>query len=670
MESIVSSVMSRVKTLYSREDFARKIDEVMSQHNAKSPHKSAYIHRFTELKEMCDICEIDVDLLVPKTHDSELKKIPTKNELCKQLVIEMHNIYKNFPTSVVFMERIVRRLLDGEYESDSIRVAILKKLVKETEYHTKTIVSWVHDKYANCEIYNALSGQARHEFIVNHIDESIFDNLTQVSQELDTGKWAEFMLQKITDDRVKGFEISQDVTAKLRTFVQKLTLAMPTSASGIEIFQVMAEAMPLSDEDDANLMEIINLIEKELRKYSKNITYRKKTGAKGTMAEKYKQDKKDFKDKHTKDWKLLKLADDLSNSKFRVNGITKEQLYVFAIAFDMAVYLGGGHEIYDQSKDIEKNLFHDYYNDNLLRYILDDEYASNTTDYENEPTGEGINYKNYLEVIYLYYIYRTDLNLTPKQRLKKVKRLANKCVELASAPEVEAPASAPTDKTKHHRDRFMGTLMHMDDNINALAEYICQNYYLRNPDPKLISPRILFAAQQNTAKGIFEEIAKLSHEVDYGHAYDFKPEYIELDFGIDIDWLFNDLSRQFAADESFIKDVLEDKIFRKLMQKLDEKLQMSKKESMATSGENASKKYTRIKIINMYYGFFQKIMKNMVKDIIVDIPGLYEEFCNGNGITKGINQYLEECRYQRISEKNIYDMFVVFALILEHLRIK
>ena len=53
--------------------------------------------------------------------------------------------------------------------------------------------------------------------------------------------------------------------------------------------------------------------------------------------------------------------------------------------------------------DIEKNLFHDYYSNNLIRFITDD-YRDGIIDYELIPSGQSINYKNFAEMIYLYYI--------------------------------------------------------------------------------------------------------------------------------------------------------------------------------------------------------------------------------------------------------------------------
>ena len=95
---------------------------------------------------------------------------------------------------------------------------------------------------------------------------------------------------------------------------------------------------------------------------------------------------------------LIKLADDLATGKFRTGGATKRGLYLFAMVFEMRFGVTATAD-----NDIEKNLFRDYYSNNLMRFITDD-YRDGVSDYELIPSGQSINYKNFAEMIYLYYI--------------------------------------------------------------------------------------------------------------------------------------------------------------------------------------------------------------------------------------------------------------------------
>lgn len=112
---------------------------------------------------------------------------------------------------------------------------------------------------------------------------------------------------------------------------------------------------------------------------------------------------------------LLKLADDLASGKFRGEGATKRSLYLFAMVFGMTYYAGGPDEIVDYRSDIEKNLFRDYYTNNLMRF-LSALWEGRLCEYELDPSGQGINYKNFAEMIYLYYIAG---DFTPQEKIRR-----------------------------------------------------------------------------------------------------------------------------------------------------------------------------------------------------------------------------------------------------------
>lgn len=667
MSGAVSEVMSKMKTFYCREDFAYKVREVMDQYNKK---QSGYKSRLKELEMMSAACGVDAERLCnPKTYADELGKIRTKEELYKEFMKELHEIYKKFPTSIQFMDRVVRRRLGGEFKDDSLRMAILKKFLQKTDYHVKPVIEWAERIYSDTdrEAYAKMDIQKKREFVINHLDEKFFDHLIQEKQEMETVDWIYFLLQKIDADEEKGFVISDELADKLKDILQMFGEKADPVEGGVEILRRIAglyDDRDCADEDPEILKETIKDVEKEFCKYLKKFTYQKKTGKPGTKDEIYKQAKKDLLKSLKTDWELLRLADDLANGKFRVNGITKEQLYIFAIVFDMKIYFDKEKEGYDADRDLEKNLFFDFYNDNLLRYVLDKEYDENRIFYEGEPSGEGINYKNYVEVIYLYYIYREDLKLTPNEKLRKVQSMVRKCLANAKKSENRVKA-APTDKTVLYRSNCIDILMTIDDE-RQLVDYICENYYIYDPEKK--AARILFASEQNTAKEKWCEIISDMQNDFYGEFINSEKK-ADVDFGIETKLLFEDLRKRFGEDKEFTEKVLDDKLFYQLLQKLDEKLHIRKRGIFLASGINKEKdRFTRTEIITVYYCYFLNLLDELIDDFeIVDLPGLYDAFCEGYDERKGINAYLEECRYQKISEKNIFDMFIIFSLFLEQL---
>lgn len=86
---------------------------------------------------------------------------------------------------------------------------------------------------------------------------------------------------------------------------------------------------------------------------------------------------------------FLKLEDDLQSGNFRTNGRTRKDLYMFAFVFGMTSSFEKDDLEYDERTDIEKNLFQDYYTDNLLRHISD-KYKKDSRRFDAEPSGAGI----------------------------------------------------------------------------------------------------------------------------------------------------------------------------------------------------------------------------------------------------------------------------------------
>lgn len=650
MQSVMSGIMDRIKTFYCREDVERKVQEVMLQHRKK---QSGYHSRLRELNEMCEACGVNaVELCDEETMAAELAKIPTRMDLRKILLTELHEIYLDFPASTRFMERLVRRRLGGEFSGDSLRLAILKKFMRDTDYHTQSVLALAENRLSPADRaeYAALKVEKKLVFVLEHLDEGIFETLKSDVEPL---SWLRFLMKHMRADAHGGFAFSPDLCAALGGEGAPLSLL-----GGLE------KRLESGCAPDA--AELIAAAEKEFCAYLKQFNYTKKKAkdpskALGTKDEIYRQAKKDFLKPMKKATTLLKLADDLASGKFRVNGTTKEQLYIFAVAFDMCA----GDTPHDESRDIEKNLFHDYYNDNLLRYVLDEEYIRNITSYENEPSGEGINYKNYVEVIYLYYLTKYQ-QLPPREKLARIHALIERCAKEAKDRPDRVDA-VPTEQTAIFKEDYLSRMLQLS-NEDELADYICRRYYIHNPHHS--SARISYASQRNTAGVLYRELAERMFS-EYPEFFGSMYDNVELNNGLDLPALLAQLRAENAGDSEFIHCVLEDAPFISLLEKLDKKLQ-TKKRRIMTLCENPdaeTPECTRTELISLYYCYFRFVLEELTEDFgVMDLPSLYQEFCEGDGIRPGINYYLKESRFQTISPKNAYDMFVVFSLFLELIR--
>ena len=641
MQNTVSGLFHRIGTFYCREDVARKAKEVMTQREKKL---SGYHSRLRELNEMCSLCGVDAgDLCDPETRDAELSKIPTRAGLRKSFIRELYGIYLEFPTSVQFMDRLVRRLLKGQFETDSLRLAIAKKFLLETYYCTKPVVELAKSRMDKAEKqqYDALSGDEKQQFLLSQLDDGIFDVL---NQDLDSASWQALLRKQIRINEADTFTLSSELAAKL------------------------GSADPLTALDTLRSEEELSAVEKEFCAYLKQFTYQKKkqksSGKPATKDEIYKQAKKDLRKARKNAWTMLKLADDLASGKFRVNGMTREQLYIFAVAFGM------------DAGSVEKNLFHDYYNDNLLRYVTDEEYLQNITNYEAEPTGEGINYKNYVEVIYLYYLSRFP-EMNPREKLTKIQSAIDSCAKKAKNLESRVE-EAPDEFTAVFKDEF-DALLQLDE--QDLENYVCTHYYIYNPD--FSSARITYSSGQNTARETYRELARQMME-EYPESFgeidddirraeeklqknqitDASRDDVELNNALNLPQLM-----ELLKEDEGLEDILADKTFLTLLSKLDEKLQTRKRRILALLEDQTAQSVTRTELITLYYCYFRNVMEELVEDYgIMDLPQLYQEFCFGDGFRPGLNDYLIRCRYQQVSPKNAFDMFVVFALFLELIR--
>jgi len=169
------------------------------------------------------------------------------------------------------------------------------------------------------------------------------------------------------------------------------------------------------------------------------------------------------------EWEALVWADDISRGYFNDQRTTRIKLYWFAVIFEMtfnpAPGFGGNSET-----DIQKKLFYDYYADNLLNNLL----VTNPADLklvESEPTGHGINIKNFVEVIYLYYIHKKDI--TPAQRLAKIKKMIRDC-KVTGEKEIKAQLSKHAGKDTWLYEPVLKRLMNLEE--ESLCAYIRENY--------------------------------------------------------------------------------------------------------------------------------------------------------------------------------------------------
>lgn len=192
------------------------------------------------------------------------------------------------------------------------------------------------------------------------------------------------------------------------------------------------------------------------------------------------------------DYKMLKIADDLANARFSPHGKTREYLYIFAIAFEMTstgytedatiIDEKTGAEIIDEDPrkitDIQKNLFFDYYTDNIVNR-LETTAGFNKSKINVSVDGYGINYKNFSEVTFLWCIRQQ--NLTPKEKLELAYEIIEHCKEKGKSVEKFKKPNVDFNEeniTKIYKEYYKNAEIYIKDK-SYFQEFLINNYPCR-----------------------------------------------------------------------------------------------------------------------------------------------------------------------------------------------
>lgn len=215
-----------------------------------------------------------------------------------------------------------------------------------------------------------------------------------------------------------------------------------------------------------------------------------------------------------KKFALIRQANELASGLFKTSGSTKEALYQFAIVYGMTFGIADEDHL-DPRREVEKNLFVDYYNNNMMRF-LGSEYEGHMADYDVDPVGTGINYKNFVEMIYLYYL-RRDVALDheslkdaddahmARYKLESVKQMID---DIKRAPNRRIYNEETDDiRTKqyrgYYREKNKPTYEKFDVSPSDFKEFLLQEYYIGST--RNYMGDMMFGVQQQTAFGYYQQ---------------------------------------------------------------------------------------------------------------------------------------------------------------------
>lgn len=201
-------------------------------------------------------------------------------------------------------------------------------------------------------------------------------------------------------------------------------------------------------------------------------------------------------------WEPLVWSNDIANGIFNNQYTTRIKIYWFAIIFDMSYYTGASNEMFDETTDIQTKLFYEYYADNLINNLLN---ADNYT--EVEPTGHGINFKNFIEVVYLYYIHKTELS--PCQKLADANKMINLC-KTNNKEFIEEQEQKHNQKDTFLYESYLSQIMNLDK--DSFKDFIMENYICGQTGVNPIRAASVNTSAVNMYKKLLEQMKKTAYD--------------------------------------------------------------------------------------------------------------------------------------------------------------
>ena len=353
---------------------------------------------------------------------------------------------------------------------------------------------------------------------------------------------------------------------------------------------------------------------------------------------------------------LLKIADDLALGKFHTEGSTKKQLYLFAMAYGMTYYSGADDTRIDAKTDIEINLFRDYYTNNLMRFISD-VYKGKLDEYELDPSGQGINYKNFAEMIYLYYISQ---NFTTREKIAKssamIEKIKKERRQQGSKPSVQ------NNGTETYRNLFSEEILNKSE--AEFEEFIKQNYDCDTSQGNYSRGVLQLGTTQNSAFKIYSELLgklrKLMTLENCNYGLWFTDVAAFWKYGCESICERNpEIEREKFAE--FMELLLAMNNFLGYAVKEDESTKSGEQERAELSTMKTKTLYasestvTRSSIIVAFYYYYNALHEKDGQDKWKNFAELFNEY------KRLLNPELEKAYYQPLSGRNIFDLLVVFS---------
>ena len=358
---------------------------------------------------------------------------------------------------------------------------------------------------------------------------------------------------------------------------------------------------------------------------------------------------------------ILKISNDLANGKYKKGPEMKEILYLFAFAFDMSVDFESGKE--KTLRDIKKNLFEDFYCDNIIRYVND--YHLNGV--YDEPTGITIQFKNFVEIVYLYWLNQSSERFSQAEKYLSANAMIKKIVSKIKSAEKDVENNAEkTGKKYSQAKRLAGR--------KSLGTYVYRNFLKTDSeygDESLKIDNFLTLPEDEFMQVILDNYdvdTKIKYTTSAAFENESYQEIAASDFSALIDELktetegFGLVSSCYPLEfyETVFEELFSDKEYdtysHKQLSSLVKKINEQMKQVLSEAESDDYGTFTRTRYMYLYYNHF--IQSRITERYTETFDDFCDEYC------EQLNIDLETCSYQRFSEKNLIDIMLLYSAFI------
>lgn len=496
---------------------------------------------------------------------------------------------------------------EKEFNNGTTRIAILESIEKK-------LFDVAKDKNAFKEMKTNLLLELHRDDILACLRKSA-DLIIGKSCGLSFDTWKEFFIKEVESHSFK-FNFSAEVVKELET---RLNATLPHD---IELIKVLAQRQDLQKPGiEKTGIKMHNEVVEYLRQFDKQKDFRRAWDA------------------HVKNkFGVLKAAENLSQMRIRSQRATKVDFYRFALLLNLIDNKGTDPVV------IFDKILADIYTDNFFAFT-DSNFSPEVT-----VLSEGINFKNYAETIYIYFLCRQQ-DLKPSERLTCAERCIQECKKMAAKNLLNPSSGKPVDLTKTFHDRF-DSVRHLSQ--DDFKQFILDNYYIYSPNEKANMSPVMMASQMNSAYYVFNDLRSLIKNCLTKKG----ANPADLDAGVHLEDFLENLSEKSSSET--LMDILSNKGFKVFLKKITYTLNIYER-NLLNRLEKNSETFSRTDLIALYYVYFAnaELPAFISSYEIVEWDALFNEF------RANLDEYLIKAGYKEFSFSTIFDLFVLFSLYMK-----